>query len=164
VELKGDNNTNLFMQRGITLAFWEFIILEGLFLLAAGMTFMWGVRGALAATGILSIIAWYTQPISFWKWEIALLFGVSLAIAILMLLVRKAGKSEVIAGMAGGLASLVVFGAFLTPFLAIFAWGLIVGTGLIPKLKIKQVIWGIAPMVWRVVMGIGWIIVGNILL
>lgn len=125
---------------------------------------MGGIRGVLAATVILSSIAWATQPMSFWKWEIPFLIGVAVAIGILLLLIRKAGKSELVTGLAGGIASLVIFGAFFTPLFALLAWALIVGTGLIPKIKVKQVLWGMAPMLWRMVMGIGWVIFGNFLL
>ena len=161
---KGDNNAEFLYKRGMTLSFLELVFLEWLFLLAAGMTFMGGIRGALAATVILSGIVWMKHPTNFWAWERLLLIGVSISLGILMLLIRKAGKSELVAGLAGGLASLVVFGAFFTPFLALLSWALVVGTGLIPKFRVKQVFWGMAPMLWRVVIGVGWIVFGNILL
>lgn len=148
----------------MTLDFWELLVLEGLLLLTAGMTFIGGIRGALAATLILSGIAWFIHPTNFWKWEIPFLISVAITLGILLFLARKAGNSEIVSGLGGGVASLVVFGAFLTPLLAIFLGALIVGTGLIPKLRVKQVLWGFSPMIWRVVMGIGWIIYGNFLL
>lgn len=148
----------------MALSFWELVVLEGLLLLAAGMTFMGGIRGTLAATVILSGIVWMTHSTNFWAWEFPLLIGLLFSLGILKLLIRKAGKSEIVAGFAGGLASLVVFGAFFTPLLALLGWALIVGTGLIPKLRVKEIIWGMAPMFWRVVIGVGWIIYGNVLL
>jgi hypothetical protein len=128
------------------------------------MTFMGGIRGILAAFVVLSGIIWATHQSNFWRWEFPLMIGIMFSQGILMLLVRKAGKSELIAGLAGGLASLVVFGAFFTPIFALLFWALIVGTGLVPKFRVKQVFWGIAPMIWRVVLGIGWIVLGNILI
>lgn len=125
---------------------------------------MGGTRGVFAATVLFSGLIWVVQPARFLDWEIPLLIGVALSLGILWWFVRKAGKSEVVIGLAGGIVSLVVFGAFFTPLLAIFSWALIVGTGLIPKINTKQIIWGIAPMLWRMVMGLGWLIFGNILL
>lgn len=148
----------------MALDFWELVFLEWLLLFAAAMTFMGGIRGTLAATVLLSGIAWFTQPTNFWNWEIPFLICVAITLGILLFLARKAGDSEIVSGLAGGMASLVVFGAFFTPFLALVLWALLVGTGLIPKLRVKQVLWGFSPMLWRVVMGIGWVIYGNILL
>lgn len=151
-------------QRGMALDFWVLVVLEWILLFAAAMTFMGGIRGTLVATLLLSGLAWFTHPRDFWKWEIPFLIGVMITIGILLVLARKAGKSEIISGLAGGVASLVVFGAFITPFLALFLWALIMGTGLVPKLNIKTVLWGFSPMLWRAVMGIGWIVYGNLLL
>lgn len=153
------------LQRGMALDFWTLVVIEWLLLLAAAMTFMGGIRGTLVTTFLLSGIAWFTHPTDFWKWEVPFLIGVAITLGILLVLARKAGKkSEIVSGLAGGVASLVVFGAFITPFLALFLWALIMGTGLIPKLKLDTVLWGVSPMLWRVVMGIGWIIYGNLLL
>lgn len=146
------------------MAFAELVLIEWLLLLAAGITFMGGTRGVFAATVLLSGIVWATQPTRFLIWEIPLLIGVALSLAILWWFVRKAGKSELVIGLAGGIASLVVFGAFFTPILAIISWALIIGTGLIPRINTKQILWGIAPMLWRIVMGLGWLVLGNILI
>jgi hypothetical protein len=147
----------------MTLEFWELFVLEGLLLLASGVTLVGGVRGALAGTVLLSSIAWFTHPTNFWSWEIPFLIGVAIALGILLFLARKAGTSDNVAGLAGGMASMVVFGAFLTPLLALFFWAMIIGTGLIPRLRGKQVLWGFAPVLWRAFMGIGWVIYGNFL-
>lgn len=148
----------------MALDFWTLVVLEWLLLFAAAMTFMGGIRGTFVTTLLLSGLAWFTHPTDFWKWEIPFLIGVAITLGILLVLVRKAGKSEIVSGLAGGVASLVVFGASLTPFLALFLWALVLGTGLVPKLNVKTVLWGFSPMLWRAAMGIGWIIYGNLLL
>lgn len=144
--------------------FWELFVLEALLLLASGVTLVGGVRGALAGTVLLSSIAWFTHPTNFWSWEIPFLISVAIVLGILLLLARKAGMSDNISGLAGGMASMVVFAAFLTPLLALLFWALVIGTGLIPRLRVKQVFWGFAPVLWRALMGIGWVIYGNFLI
>ncbi|MGE4273478.1 MAG: hypothetical protein ACRKFN_03140 [Desulfitobacterium sp.] len=146
------------------MAFTILVFLEWLLLLAATMIFIGGIRGALAAALIMSGILWYTHPTNFWLWEILFLGGVGICIGILLYFVEKAGRSNIVAGLAGGIASLVVFGAFITPLLAILTWALVVGVGLIPKIKFKEVAWGFSPVLWRAVMGILCIVVGNILI
>lgn len=162
--LKGIIIQDSSQQRRMTLDFWELFVLEGLLLLASGAILIGGVRGALAGTVLMSSIAWFTHPKNFWSWEIPFLIGVAFALGILLLLARKAGKSDNVSGLVGGMASMVVFGAFMTPLLALFLWALIIGTGLIPRLRVKQVLWGFAPVVWRLLMGIGWVIYGNFLI
>lgn len=146
------------------MTFWQLVVFEGLLLLAAGMTIMAGIRGIIGATLIITGLIWIVREEEFWTWEIPFLIGVLIALALLFWFIKKAGKSELIAGLAGGLASLVVFGSFLTPLIALVIWALVVGTGLVPRLQRKQVIWGITPVLWRTVLGIVWIILGNILL
>jgi len=146
------------------LTFWQLIVLEGLLLLAAGMTITAGIRGIMGATLILTSLIWLVKQEKFWSWEIPLLLVVSGAVGLLLYLSRKAGESELVAGLAGGITSLVVFGAFLTPLMALISWALFIGTGLIPHFRRKQVLWGIAPVLWRTCLGITWIIWGNILL
>ncbi|AGA69935.1 hypothetical protein Desdi_2512 [Desulfitobacterium dichloroeliminans LMG P-21439] len=146
------------------MAFAILVLLEWLLLLAAAMIFIGGIRGALAATLIMSGILWYTHPDNFWLWELIFLSGVGISIGILYYFLRKAGQSNIVAGLAGGIASLVIFGAFITPLLAILAWALVVGVGLIPKIKFKEVAWGFSPVLWRAVMGLLCVVVGNILI
>lgn len=146
------------------MAFVILVMLEWLLLLAAALIFMGGIRGASAAAFIMSGILWYTRPDQFWFWEIPFLIGLGLSIGMLLYFVKKAGESNIVTGLAGGIASLVVFGAFFTPMLAVIAWALIVGTGLIPKIRLKEVGWGASPVLWRAIMGISLIIVGNIII
>jgi hypothetical protein len=145
------------------LTFGQFIVLEGMLLLAAGMTIVAGIRGILGATLILTSLIGLVKQEEFWNWELPLLLGVSGAVVLLLYLSRKAGESELISGLVGGMTSLVVFGAFLTPVMALIFWALIIGTGLVPSLRRRQVLWGIAPILWRTLLGLTWIIWGNIL-
>ena len=140
------------------------VLLEGALLLSAGMIFFGGVWGTVAATVALSGINYLTHDVEqFWRWETPLLLGGIIGIILLMIVGRFANKSEVVAGFVGGLISLVLFGAFITPVVAIILWILVVGTGIIPKDKKSQVLWSVAPTILRLVLGIGWIIYGNIL-
>lgn len=86
-------------------------------------------------------------------------------VGVLLLIVigRIANKSKVVSGLVGGLISLVLFGAFITPIAALIFWALVVGTGIIPKNKKSQVLWSFAPTILRLILGLGWIIYGNIL-
>lgn len=146
------------------MAFVILVLLEWMLLLAAALIFIGGIRGALAAAFIVSGILWYTHPDNFWQWEIPFLIGVGISIGILLYFVKKAGQSNIVTGLAGGIVSLVVFGAFFTPILAVIAWALIVGTGLIPKIRLKEVGWGFSPVLWRALMGILCIVIGNIMI
>ena len=146
------------------MAFGMLLLIEWLLLFAAGMTFMGGIKGILASVVILSGVAGLTHPFDFWKWELALMIGVCLAIGILVYLSKKAEKSGVVIGLAGGLATFVVLGAFITPILALIATALVIGTGLIPQVKLNQVLWGMSPALWRALMGVCWIIIGNLML
>lgn len=140
------------------------VLLEWLLLLSAALIFMGGIRGAIAAVFIISGILWYTHPENFWNWEIPFLVGMIICIIALLYFVKKAGQSNIVTGLAGGIASLVVFGAFFTPILAVIAWALVVGTGLIPKIKLKEVGWGFSPVLWRAFMGLLCILIGNIMI
>lgn len=146
------------------MAFVVLILLEWLLLLAAASVFIGGIRGALVAALILSGIVWYTHPDNFWSLEVPILIGALICIGILLYLVKKAGQSNIVAGLAGGIASLVIFGAFFTPLLAVIAWALVVGTGLIPKIKLKEAAWGVSPMLWRALLGILCIVIGNLMI
>ncbi|AHF07468.1 hypothetical protein [Desulfitobacterium metallireducens] len=146
------------------MTFWQLVALEGLLLLAAGMTIIAGIRGIIGASLILTSLIGLFKQEEFWLWELSLLAGVSGAVILLLFFSRKAGKSELITGLAGGMVSLVVFGAFLTPFIALMLWAMVMGTGLVPHLRRKQVFWGIAPVLWRTFLGLTWIVLGNILI
>jgi len=140
------------------------VLLEGALLLSAGMIFFGGAWGTVAATVALSGINLLTHNVEqFWRWEIPLLIGGTVAIIILLAVGRIANKSQVVTGLVGGLISLVLFGAFMTPVSAIMLWAMVVGLGFIPKIKKSHVLWSIAPTILRLVLGIGWIIYGNIL-
>ena len=140
------------------------VLLEGALLLSAGMIFFGGIWGTIAATVALSGINFLVHDIEqFWSWEIPLLLGGIGGCILLLAVGRIANKSRVVTGLVGGLISLVLFGAFITPIVAIILWVLVVGTGIIPKEKKSQVLWSFAPTILRLILGVGWIIYGNIL-
>lgn len=148
----------------MALSFITLVILEWFLLLTATLVFFGGIRGTLGAAFILSCIAWYTRPDSFWAWEIPLLIGVGVCLGLLYFFVYKAGQSNIVTGIAGGIAGLVVFGALMTPSLAILIWAMVMGAGLIPEMKIKNVLWGFSPVLWRGVMGFLCILLGNLMI
>jgi len=146
------------------LGFIFLVFFEGILLLSAGMIFFGGARGTVAATVVLSVVNFLAHDIEeFWRWEPLLLLGGIIGILLLMAVGRVANKSQVVPGLVGGMISLVLFGAFITPIAAIILWVLVVGTGLIPKDKKYHVLWSFAPTILRLILGIGWIICGNIL-
>ena len=146
------------------MGFLQLIVLEGVLLLSAGMIFFGGIRGTVATTVVLSgINILYHDATQFWNWEIILLSGGTIAIVLLFIVGRVANKSQFVHGLVGGLISLVLFGAFITPIVAIVLWALVVGTGILPKNKKSQVLWGIAPTILRVILGLVGVIYGNIL-
>jgi len=146
------------------LGFIQLVLLEGVLLLSAGMIFFGGIRGTVAATAALSGINYLTHDLAeFWHWEIPMLVGGSVGIILLLIIGRIGNKSKVVGGLVGGLTSLVFFGAFVTPIVAVVLWALVFGTGIIPKNKKSQVIWSFAPAILRMLLGIAWIIYGNFL-
>lgn len=145
------------------MTFWQLIVFEGLLLLAAGMTIIAGIRGIIGATLILSSLIGLAKPDKFWNWEIPFLIGAIGGVVLLLYFSKKAEESQWITGLAGGIMSFVVFGAFLTPMIAVIISALFVGTGLIPPARGKQIFWGFIPVLWRTCLGITWIILGNIL-
>lgn len=160
----GHTSIEVLAGEGSCLDFVFLLLLEGALLLSAGMIFFGGVWGTIAATVALSGINFLVHDIEqFWRWETPLLIGGTLGIITLLVVGRVANKSQVVTGLVGGLISLVLFGAFITPIAAIILWALVVGTGIIPKDKKSQVLWSFAPTILRLILGIGWIIYGNIL-
>lgn len=145
------------------MTFLIYLVIEGLLLLAAGMTITAGIRGITGAAIILSILIWLARQENFWAWEIPFLLSVCTAALLLLWLSKKAKQNDFVMGLAGGMASLIVFGSFLSPFIALIAWALVSGTGLVKLSSKKQILWGIAPILWRTLLGISWIIFGNIL-
>lgn len=140
------------------------VLLEGALLLSASMIFFGGIRGTIVATGVLSGINFLVHDLEqFWNWETPLLLGGIIGILLLLIVGRFANKSKVVVGLVGGLISLVLFGAFVTPIAAIILWALVVGTGFIPIDKKSQILWSFAPTILRLILGVGWIIYGNIL-
>ncbi|HZK84649.1 MAG TPA: hypothetical protein VFC58_08240 [Desulfosporosinus sp.] len=140
------------------------VLLEGALLLSAGMIFFGGIWGTLAATIGLSGINFLAHDLEqFWSWELPLLLGGLVSIILLQVVGRIANKSQVVTGLVGGLISLVLFGAFVTPVAAIILWALVVGTGIIPKDKLSQVLWSFTPTIMRLIIGLVGIIYGNII-
>jgi len=149
---------------GGCLGFIFLVLIEGVLLLSAGMIFFGGIRGTVAATVVLSGINFFVHELEqFWRWEFPLLLGGIAGVLLLLVVGRIANKSQVVTGLVGGLISLVLFGAFITPIAGIILWAMVVGTGVIPKDKKSQVLWSFAPTILRLILGIGWIIYGNIL-
>lgn len=146
------------------MGFIQLVLLEGVLLLSAGIIFFGGIWGTVAATVALSAInVLFHETTQFWNWEIFLLCGGAVGVVLLLIVGRMANKGQFIHGLVGGLISLVFFGAFVTPILALIIWALVVGTGLVPKNKKSQVLLGIAPTILRLILGIVWVICGNIL-
>ena len=146
------------------MGFLQLILLEGVLLLSAGMIFFGGIRGTVAATVVLSGINILSHDATqFWNWEIFLLSCGTIGIALLLIVGRIANKSHVVHGLVGGMISLVFFGAFITPIVAVVLWALIVGTGILPKNKKSQVLWSFAPTILRLILGLVLVICGNIL-
>lgn len=146
------------------LTFMLLVLLEAVLLLSAGMIFFGGIWGTVAATVALSGINFLFHDLEqFWHWEPRLLLGGIVGSLLLLVVGKIANKSQVVNGLVGGLISLVLFGAFVTPVVAIILWSLVVGTGIIPKEKISRVLWSFTPTILRLVLGIALIIYGNIL-
>lgn len=146
------------------MGFWQLVLVEGLILLAAGTAFLGGLWGIMSSGLVLSGLNFLNHgKESFWTWEIPLIAGMGIGLLVLYFLNSKAQKSLVFSGMVGGLASLVLFAAFITPLLALLFWALIIGAGLLPRKKRKDIFWGMAPTAWRVVLGIACIVYGNFL-
>lgn len=139
------------------------VLLESVLLLSAGMIFFGGAWGNVAAVVALSGLNYYVHDLEqFWRWEIPLLLGGIAGFLLLLVVGRIADNSKVVIGMVGGLISLVLFGAFFPPIAAVILGALVVGTGLVPKYKKSQVIWSFVPIILRLLLGMGWIIYGNI--
>ncbi|KGK91615.1 membrane protein [Desulfosporosinus sp. HMP52] len=146
------------------MGFIQLVLLEGILLICAGMIFfggIWGTFAAIVALSGINLLA-YDAP-QFWYWEIPLIVGGLLGILLLFTVGKRANKTQIVGGLVGGLTSLVMFGAFATPIIAILLWALVFGTGLIPKSKKSQVLWSFAPTILRIMLGICGIIYGNIL-
>ncbi|MGC7873661.1 hypothetical protein ACPUYX_19380 [Desulfosporosinus sp. SYSU MS00001] len=142
--------------------FIQLVIFEVLFLFSAGLIFFGGIRGTVAAVAVLSIVNLAVHSLGqFWHWEIPLFFGGLFGVLSLLILGKITSRTKIVSGLVGGLIGLVVFGAFLTPVAAIFIWILVVGMGLVPKSDSRQFLWGFAPTIMRIILGIGGIIFGN---
>lgn len=146
------------------MGFIQLVLLEGVLLLSAGMIFFGGIRGTIAATVVLSGLNFlFHDATQFWSWEMFLLSGGTAAVALLFIVGNIANKSKFVQGMVGGAISLVLFGAFVTPIIALIIWALVIGTGLIPKNKKSQVLLGVTPTILRLILGLVGVICGNIL-
>ncbi len=140
-------------------------VLEGLLIASAGLTCFGGIRGMILAAGLISVMNFMTHEMAdFWKWEVILILGFIVGILVLIWLNYKARRVELVSGLVGGLFSLVLFGAFITPILALAIWALVIGTGILPRKSHDKAFWGFAPSIWRAILGVGWIIFGNIFL
>lgn len=164
MEILGYTSRKVLAEEGSGLEFVQLVLIEGVLLLSAGMIFFGGIRGTVAATVAISGINYFIHDFEqFWRWEIPLLLWGIVGTLLLLIVGRIANKSQVITGLVGGIISLVLFGAFITPVVAIILWALVVGTGIIPRNKKSQVLWSFAPTIVRLILGLVWIIYGNIL-
>lgn len=145
------------------MGFGKLILVESILMLSAGLIFYGGIRGILASTVVVSIMNFLRPSQDFLAWEISLLIGTGVGIFLLYIVNRKAGKTGVVNGLAGNLLSLVLFAAFVTPILALIIWLLVFGTGVIPRIKGKQIVWSVTPTVVRILLGACFIIYGNFL-
>ncbi|HBP65324.1 MAG TPA: hypothetical protein DD730_13935 [Desulfosporosinus sp.] len=146
------------------MVFMFLVLLEAALLLCAGMIFFGGIWGTVAATATITGINFLVHDLEqFWRWEPRLLLGGIVGSLLLLVVGKIANKSQVVNGLVGGLISLVLFGAFVTPIIAIILWALVVGTGIIPKDKISKVLWSFAPTILRLILGLVIIIYGNLL-
>lgn len=146
------------------MGFIQLVVLEVVLLISAGMVFFGGIRGTLLATIALSGINYLTHDAAqFWRWEIPLLMGGATGMILLLILGKMANKGQMVSGLAGGLISLVLFGAFLTPLAAIILWFIVVGTGIVPKTQKRQVFLSFAPTMMRLLLGLALIFYGNFL-
>lgn len=144
--------------------FIQLVLLEAVLLLCAGIIFFGGIWGTVVATVALSVINYLAHDSAkFWYWEITVLISGVVGIILLFIIGRLANKTEIVGGLIGGLATLVLFGAFTTPIVAILLWALVIGTGVIPKSKKSKLLWSLTPTFLRIILGLGWIIFGNFL-
>lgn len=142
----------------------QLVILELVLLLAAGIIFFGGIWGTVMATVLLTVLNLFTHNAGlFWRWEPPLLIMGLAGVILLVISGRIADRSQVVGGLVGGFITLVLFGAFITPIVALILWALIIGTGIIPKSKKSQVLWSFAPTILRLILGLLWIVYGNIL-
>ncbi len=154
---------NTMEQEGFALGLAQALLGEGILVLAAGLTFFGGIPGLAVSAALLSVLNVMQPWHGFWLREGILLLVAGFAALLLVWVNRKAKAYGLVNGVAGSIISLAIFAVFVTPILALAVWALILGTGMIPHMHKKQVYWSFAPTVIRVVTGIGWIIVGNLL-
>lgn len=146
------------------MGFIELILFEGVLILSAGIIFFGGIWGTVLATMVLSGFNYrFNEWAQFWQWQIPLLIGGTVGIISLLILGRIANEGQKVNGLVGGVVSLVLFGAFLTPLAAIIAWVMVVGTGFIPKNKKSQVIKSFSITIMRLFLGAVFILYGNFL-
>lgn len=146
------------------MGFIQLVLLEGVLLLSAGIIFFGGIWGTVAASVVLSgVNLLFNQATRFWYWEIILLCGGTVGVVLLLIVGRMVNKSRFTHGLVGGLISLVLFGAFITPILALIIWAMVIGTGFVPKNQKSQVLSSFAPTIVRLLLGLTWVIFGNIL-
>ena len=144
--------------------FLQLMLLEFILLLAAGIIFFGGIRGTVMATLLLTLLNLIVNRAGqFWRWEPLLLIMGLAGVILEMVFGRLARRSQVVSSLVGGFISLVLFGAFITPIAALMLWVLIIGMGIVPKAKKSQFLWSFAPTVLRFILGLVWIIYGNIL-
>lgn len=148
--------------------FLKFVLLEGTLCLLAGMVFMAGIKGILLTVGALTVLngicAFMGGPIDFWRYELVLCLGGIIGGLVLSFCNTKAKAHHMVMGITGGLISLVLFGAFFSPLTALLIWAMVIGLGLIPQQKRAAILWGVAPTVWRCLLGLGIVVLGNYLI
>lgn len=147
---------------GIALGLAQTILTEGVLILAAGLTFLGGVRGVVVSAVLLSLLNAGQSGSGFWLREGILALAACCGMLMLVLVNRKSGANGVVNGVVGSFLSLIIFAVFVTPILALVVWMVIVGAGMVPRMHRGQVLGSFAPTLIRVVLAIGWILVGNL--
>jgi len=146
------------------LEFLQLVVLEGVLLISAGLIFFGGIWGTSLAMLVLSGLNYLVHDaVQFWQWEIPFLIGGTIGIILQLIIGKICNHNNQVSGLVGGLISLVLFGAFLTPIAALIAWFMVVGTGIIPKNRKRQVIKIYSPTIMRLLIGLALIFYGNFL-
>lgn len=141
------------------------VLLETVLCLTGGAVFMAGKKGIALAVVCLSLLnitgVLFFHAAGFWLREILILLSSGAAVVLLNFFNRRAQSHHMVMGLTGGIISLVLFGAFLSPLAAVIVWILVIGAGLIPRQRKNAVFWGILPTAFRCLLGIGVVIGGN---
>jgi len=142
--------------------FVKFLLLELVLLVCASLVICNGVVGMVASGIVLSgINFWFNDPSQVLKWELILMLGIAVGLGGQYFASHKARNAQFSVGLMGGIVGFIVFGAFVTPVLAIVLWLITIGFRMFAGLKKGDMIWGAAPALWRSVLALGIVLYGN---